>query len=95
MGRCRDGQEPYPQGLLRCRVDARYIPLRDLIDFAPEQVLADAEVARLVAIDDIDCVESRAGWQEALFALLTFTRNGCAASGDGGQGTSAIAKGIT
>ena len=55
-------------------LDARYIPLRDLIDFAPEQVLADAEVARLIAIDDIDCVESRAGWQEALFALVNASR---------------------
>ena len=67
-------------------LDARYIPLRDLIDFAPEQVLADAEVAqpalllldperaRLIAIDDIDCVESRAGWQEALFVLFNASR---------------------
>jgi len=55
-------------------LDARYIPLRDLIDFAPEQVLADVEVARLIAIDDIDCVESRAGWQEALFALFNASR---------------------
>ena len=55
-------------------LDARYVPLRDLIDFAPEQVLADAEVARLIAIDDIDCVESRAGWQEALFALFNASR---------------------
>ncbi len=54
--------------------DARYIPLRDLVDFAPEQVLADAEIARLIAIDDIDCVESRAGWQEALFALFNASR---------------------
>ena len=45
-----------------------------MIDFAPEQVLADAEVARLIAIDDIDCVESRAGWQEALFALVNASR---------------------
>jgi DnaA family protein len=54
--------------------DARYIPLRDMVDFAPEQVLADAEIARLIAIDDIDCVESRAGWQEALFALFNASR---------------------
>ena len=50
--------------------NARYIPLRDLVDFAPEQVLADSEIARLIAIDDIDCVESRHGWQEALFAVF-------------------------
>ena len=56
------------------RDEARYIPLRDLVDFTPEQVLADTEIARLVAIDDIDCVESRHGWQEALFALFNSSR---------------------
>ena len=54
--------------------DARYIPLRDLVDFTPEQVLADAEIARLIAIDDIDFVEFRAGWQEALFGLFNAAR---------------------
>ena len=55
-------------------LNARYIPLRDLVDFAPEQVLADTEIARLIAIDDIDCVESRSRWQEALFALFNASR---------------------
>ena len=55
-------------------LNARYIPLRDLVDFAPEQVLADTETARLIAIDDIDCVESRSRWQEALFALFNASR---------------------
>ena len=55
-------------------LNARYIPLRDLVDFAPEQVLAGTEIARLIAIDDIDCVESRHGWQEALFALFNASR---------------------
>ena len=55
-------------------LNARYIPLRDLVDFTPEQVLADTEIARLITIDDIDCVESRHGWQEALFALFNASR---------------------
>ena len=55
-------------------LNARYIPLRDLVDFAPEQVLADTETARLIAIDDIDCVEARPRWQEALFALFNASR---------------------
>ena len=55
-------------------LNARYIPLRDLVDFAPEQVLADTETARLIAIDDIDCVESRPRWQEVLFALFNASR---------------------
>lgn len=49
---------------------ARYVPMVDLIDFPPDQVLAGAEVARLVAIDDIDRAESNPGWQESLFALF-------------------------
>ena len=55
-------------------LNARYMPLRDLVDFAPEQVLADTEIARFIAIDDIDCVESRPCWQEALFALFNASR---------------------
>ena len=50
--------------------DARYVPLQDLILFAPEQVLAGAETARLIAIDDIDRVEASVAWQEALFGLF-------------------------
>ena len=49
---------------------ARYVPMVDLINYPPDQVLAGAEVARLVAIDDIDCAESNPGWQEPLFALF-------------------------
>ncbi len=54
--------------------DARYVPLQDLILYAPEQVLAGAETARLIAIDDIDRVESSAAWQEALFGLFNASR---------------------
>ena len=49
---------------------ARYVPMVDLIDYSPDQVLAGAEVARLVAIDDIDRAELNPGWQEPLFALF-------------------------
>ena len=46
----------------------------DLIDFPPDQVLAGAEAARLVAIDDIDRAESNPAWQESLFALFNALR---------------------
>jgi DnaA family protein len=49
---------------------ARYVPMLDLIDFPPDQVLDGAELARLVAIDDIHLAESSPGWQEPLFALF-------------------------
>ena len=49
---------------------ARYVPMVDLIDYPPDQVLAGAELSQLVAIDDIDHAESDAVWQETLFALF-------------------------
>ena len=49
---------------------ARYVPMVDLIDYPPDQVLAGAELSQLIAIDDIDHAESHAVWQEALFALF-------------------------
>ena len=49
---------------------ARYVPMLDLIDFPPDQVLDGAELARVVAIDDIHLAESSPGWQEPLFALF-------------------------
>ena len=56
---------------------ARYVPLRDLKDFAPEQVLADVEQAQLLALDDIDVIAGSVDWQEALFAAY----NRCSESG--------------
>ena len=49
---------------------ARYVPMVDLIDYPPDQVLAGAELSQLVAIDDIDLAESSGVWQEAVFALF-------------------------
>ena len=57
--------------------DARYLPLADLLCFPPEQVLADAHLARVVAIDDLDGIETDAAWQEPLFTLF----NRCVESG--------------
>ena len=57
--------------------NARYLPLADLLCFPPEQVLADAHLASVVAIDDMDCIENDEGWQEPLFTLF----NRCMESG--------------
>ena len=57
--------------------NARYLPLADLLCFPPEQVLADAHLASVVAIDDMDCVETDEAWQEPLFTLF----NRCMESG--------------
>ena len=50
--------------------NARYVPLNEFLAFPPEQVLAGAERAHLIALDDIECVESNPSWQEALFSLF-------------------------
>jgi DnaA family protein len=57
--------------------DARYLPLADLLHFPPDQVLADAHLASVVAIDDIECIETDQAWQEPLFTLF----NRCMESG--------------
>jgi DnaA family protein len=57
--------------------NARYLPLADLLCFPPEQVLADAHLASVVAIDDMECIENDEGWQEPLFTLF----NRCMESG--------------
>ena len=55
---------------------ARYIPLRDLLQFPPEQVLSGVEEAGLIAIDDIDAVESESRWHEPLFDLFNQSQEG-------------------
>ena len=57
--------------------DARYLPLADLLRFPPDEVLAGAHLASVVAIDDMDCIENDEGWQEPLFTLF----NRCMESG--------------
>ena len=57
--------------------DARYLPLADLLRFPPDQVLADAHLASVVAIDDMECIETEQAWQEPLFTLF----NRCMESG--------------
>lgn len=58
--------------------DARYLPLRDLLLFPPEQVLLRVEEASLIAIDDIDAIEPETHWHEPLFALFNRSQErGC------------------
>jgi DnaA family protein len=57
--------------------DARYLPLADLLRFPPDEVLAEAHLASVVAIDDIECIETDQAWQEPLFTLF----NRCTESG--------------
>ena len=38
--------------------------------YPPEQVLAGAESARVIALDDVDAMDGHPHWQEALFGLF-------------------------
>ncbi|WP_019625500.1 DnaA regulatory inactivator Hda [Thioalkalivibrio sp. ALJT] len=55
-----------------------YLPLAELATAPPLAVLDGLERARLLALDDLDAVIGRAGWDEALFGLLNRLRDsGC------------------
>jgi DnaA family protein len=47
-----------------------YLPLAELLELPPAELLAGLEEARLVCLDDLDVVAGRAAWDEALFHLL-------------------------
>lgn len=49
---------------------ARYFPLRDFVVYPPDKVLAGAESARVIALDDVDAMDDHPHWQEALFTLF-------------------------
>ena len=48
---------------------AQYFPLRDFMVYPPEQVLAGAESASVIALDDVDAMDGYPHWQDALFGL--------------------------
>ena len=49
---------------------ARYVPLREFGDFPPDRVLAGAETARVIALDDVDTIAESRVWQEGLFGFF-------------------------
>jgi DnaA family protein len=50
-------------------MDARYIPLQELMVFPPNEVLDGAEFADFVCIDDVHLIAGNPAWEEALFHL--------------------------
>jgi DnaA family protein len=55
-----------------------YLPLAELGDYSPEDVLAGVETLALVALDDIDAVLGQEAWEMALFGLYNRAREqGC------------------
>jgi len=58
---------------------ALYLPLADLAQCSPEEVIQGVEVLKLVCLDDLDRVLGRADWEFALFNLFNRAREcGCA-----------------
>ena len=52
-----------------------YLPLREWLQFSPQQCMAQAEDQQLVCIDDIDAVAGKREWEEALFYLFNRIRD--------------------
>ena len=53
---------------------ALYLPLADLADYSPEEVLAGVAGMRLVCLDDLHAVAGNAAWEFALFELYNRAR---------------------
>lgn len=57
---------------------AQYLPLADLVEYAPAEVLQGMDTLQLVCLDDIHRVLGRADWELALFNFYNCARhNGC------------------
>jgi DnaA family protein len=57
---------------------AVYLPLGEVADCPPQEVLQDIEALKLVCLDDVDRVLGRADWELALFHLINRARqHGC------------------
>jgi len=57
---------------------ALYLPLAELADFPPAEVLRGIERMDLVCLDDLDCATGDPGWEMALFNFYNLAReHGC------------------
>ncbi|MGI1678564.1 MAG: DnaA regulatory inactivator Hda [Cellvibrionaceae bacterium] len=56
-------------------VYAQYIPLQDLVGFAPESLFDGLEVQDLICLDGLDTVAGNPLWDEALFVLFNQMRD--------------------
>ena len=63
----------------RASGNALYLPLADLMTYAPEQVLDGIDTLELVCIDDVHLVAGQQHWEHALFHAFNRARqSGCA-----------------
>lgn len=53
---------------------ALYLPLADLVEYSPEEVLAGVAEMRLICLDDLDAIAGNKTWEMALFSLYNRAR---------------------
>jgi DnaA family protein len=53
----------------------QYLPLRDLIDQAPERVCDGLEQVEMLCLDDLDAISGQPAWEQALFHLFNRRRD--------------------
>lgn len=56
-------------------VSVQYLPLKDLIEYPPRDILESLEQLDLICIDDIELASGHAEWQEGLFYLFNRLRD--------------------
>jgi DnaA family protein len=64
------GRSHLLQAVCHQHSESIYLPLAELADYEPAQVLAALEYQPLVCLDDIDTVAGQSAWEEALFHLI-------------------------
>jgi len=61
------------QNLAQQNISVSYLPLKQLIEYSPE-VFQGQEAMDVCCIDDVQLLQNKADWQEALFDLINRTR---------------------
>jgi DnaA family protein len=74
-GGSEGGKSHLLQAVCHHRPGAVYLPLRELVEFSPDAVLAGLEDLPLLALDDLQSVVGVAVWEEALFHLINRARS--------------------
>ncbi len=54
---------------------AAYLPLKDALDFAPAEILANLSSAALVCVDDLDAIAQHLVWEQAFLHLYNRIRD--------------------
>lgn len=60
---------------LQTQLVAQYLPLRDLIAYPAAAILEGLDQCDFVCIDDLDLIQDKSDWQEALFNLYNRLRD--------------------